>query len=209
MGRDVSLDDVDVVDLAPGLPFGVPVDTLLAAMTAIDAQMAQRQQTAIEAGLVLRMVGAIPETGRLRVSLEALPTTHPFARLDGTDSPSPVPSGAPPRSPSPKLPSKLTKLPHGAVRPTPGRSMFRSASPSPTAGRSMLGSTSPSPSSTNTWRVFALRASPGARRGARLGARWLAIVCTWPPRAQSGGTHGGYTKSSEPRALTRPCRGTS
>ena len=68
-----------------------------------------------------------------------------LARLDGTDSPSPVPSGAPPRSPSPKLPSKLTKLPQGAVRPTPGRSMFRSASPSPTAGRSMIGSASPSP----------------------------------------------------------------
>ena len=48
-----------------------------------------------------------------------------LARLDGTDSPSPVPSGAPPRSPSPKLPSKLTKLPHGAVRPTPGRSSTR------------------------------------------------------------------------------------
>lgn len=86
MGRDVSLDDVDVVDLAPGLPFGVPVDALLAAMTEIDAQMATRQKAAIDAGRVLRMVGAIPETGRLRVSLEALPMTHPFARLDGTDN---------------------------------------------------------------------------------------------------------------------------
>jgi aspartokinase/homoserine dehydrogenase 1 len=86
MGRAVSLDDVDVEDLAPGLAFGQPLEALLGGMTAVDVALAARQRAAHDEGKVLRMVGAVPEQGRLRVSLQALPATHPFSRLDGTDN---------------------------------------------------------------------------------------------------------------------------
>ncbi len=90
MGRAVSLDDVVIEDLAPGLPFGAPLEELLAGLAhpqpGVDAAMEKRlQQCALE-GRVLRMVGAVPEHGPPTVSLQALPTSHPFARLDGTDN---------------------------------------------------------------------------------------------------------------------------
>ncbi|MBM4283512.1 MAG: bifunctional aspartate kinase/homoserine dehydrogenase I, partial [Deltaproteobacteria bacterium] len=86
MGRDVSLEDVDVEDLAPGAPFGAPLDALLASLQGVDRAITARQQAAQSAGQVLRMVGVVPETGRPSVRLLALPLTHPFARLDGSDN---------------------------------------------------------------------------------------------------------------------------
>jgi aspartokinase/homoserine dehydrogenase 1 len=86
MGREISLEDVDVEDLAPGLPFGAPLEELLAALAPVDAKLAERQRRAIAEERVLRMVGVVPESGRARVSLEAVPLSHPFARLDGTDN---------------------------------------------------------------------------------------------------------------------------
>lgn len=87
MGKELSLDDIDVTDLAPGCPFGAPLETLIDALQAgVDDALAARQRAALAEGKVLRMVGRVPESGRASVSLEALPLTHPFARLDGADN---------------------------------------------------------------------------------------------------------------------------
>lgn len=86
MGKQLTLDDVEVEDLAPGLPFGAPLEELLAALAPVDTKIAERQRRAIAEKRVLRMVGVVPESGRPRVSLEAVPLDHPFARLDGTDN---------------------------------------------------------------------------------------------------------------------------
>jgi aspartokinase/homoserine dehydrogenase 1 len=86
MGRDVSLDDVDVEDLAPGCPFGAPLDDLLAQLADVDRAISARQEAARAAGQVLRMVGVVPETGRPSVQLQALALDHPFSRLDGSDN---------------------------------------------------------------------------------------------------------------------------
>jgi aspartokinase/homoserine dehydrogenase 1 len=86
MGREISLEDVDVEDLAPGSPFGASLEELLASMGEVDRVIAARLRTAHDAGRVLRMVGVVPEEGRPSVRLVDLPSSHPFARLDGSDN---------------------------------------------------------------------------------------------------------------------------
>jgi aspartokinase/homoserine dehydrogenase 1 len=86
MGRDVSLDDIDVEDLAPGCPFGAPLETLLESLSEVDRAIAAKQKDAQANAAVLRMVGVVPEAGRPSVRLMALPMSHPFARLDGSDN---------------------------------------------------------------------------------------------------------------------------
>lgn len=86
MGRSVRLEDVGVEDLAPGAPFGAPLDELVAALRPVDARLRELQEAARAKHEVLRFVGVIPEEGLPRVSLRALPMTHPFARLQGTDN---------------------------------------------------------------------------------------------------------------------------
>jgi aspartokinase/homoserine dehydrogenase 1 len=86
MGRDVQLDDVVIEDLAPGLPFGAPIEELVAGLATIDRALAARIKKARSEGTVLRYVGTIPEQGAPSVALRELPLTHPFARLSGTDN---------------------------------------------------------------------------------------------------------------------------
>jgi aspartokinase/homoserine dehydrogenase 1 len=86
MGRAVRLEDVAIEDLAPGAPFGAPLDELVAALRPVDARLREMLDAARARGEVLRYVGVIPEEGMPRVSLRALPATHPFARLQGTDN---------------------------------------------------------------------------------------------------------------------------
>jgi aspartokinase/homoserine dehydrogenase 1 len=86
LGRDVELADVVIEDLAPGLPFGAPLEELLRELVATDSHIAQRQRTAHDADCVLRYAGTIPETGPPRVELRAVPRTHAFASLVGTDN---------------------------------------------------------------------------------------------------------------------------
>ncbi len=86
MGRDVALEDIIIEDLAPGLPFGAPIDELVAGLGAVDARMASLLAQAREEGTVLRYVGTVPEFGAPSVSLKLLPPTHPFSRLTGTDN---------------------------------------------------------------------------------------------------------------------------
>jgi aspartokinase/homoserine dehydrogenase 1 len=86
MGRDVSLEDVVVEDLAPGLAFGLPIDELIRGLAAVDVKIATRQKEAQSKSCVLRYAGSIPESGPPRIELRALPLSHPFARLTGTDN---------------------------------------------------------------------------------------------------------------------------
>ncbi len=86
MGRDVQLEDVIVEDLAPGLPFGVPIDELVAGLKDVDARLLSMLKQAREQGSVLRYVGTVPEQGAPSVSLQVLPSSHPFSRLNGTDN---------------------------------------------------------------------------------------------------------------------------
>ena len=86
MGRSVALEDVVVEDLAPGAPFGAPLEELLARLGNVDARIRGLQLEARAQGSVLRYVGTIPESGAPSVSLRLLPMTHAFARLTGTDN---------------------------------------------------------------------------------------------------------------------------
>jgi aspartokinase/homoserine dehydrogenase 1 len=86
LGRDLELDDVVIDDLAPGVPFGLSLDELIHALTEADARVATMHAEAAARGEVLRYVGTIPEHGPPRVELRALPMSHPFARLSGTDN---------------------------------------------------------------------------------------------------------------------------
>jgi bifunctional aspartokinase / homoserine dehydrogenase 1 len=86
IGKEVALEDVEVEDLAPGVPLGAPLEVLLAALAPIDATLAERHRRALAEDRVLRFVGTLPEVGRPRVALEPVPRAHPFARLDGTDN---------------------------------------------------------------------------------------------------------------------------
>jgi aspartokinase/homoserine dehydrogenase 1 len=86
LGRDLELDDVVIDDLAPGVPFGLSLDELIHALTEADARVATMHAEAAARSEVLRYVGTIPEAGPPRVELRALPMSHPFARLSGTDN---------------------------------------------------------------------------------------------------------------------------
>ena len=86
MGRSVSLQDVVVEDLAPGAPFGAPIEELVQAMAPVDARLRALLTDAREKGAVLRYVGVVPELGPPAVSLKTLPLAHPFSRLTGTDN---------------------------------------------------------------------------------------------------------------------------
>jgi len=86
LGRDVALEDVVVDDLAPGVPFGLPLEALLEALRPADERVAALQREATARGEVLRYVGTIPEEGPPRVALRTLPMSHPFSRLAGTDN---------------------------------------------------------------------------------------------------------------------------
>ena len=86
MGRSVRLEDVTIEDLAPGAPFGAPLEDLVLALRPVDARLRELQEAARARGEVLRYVGVIPEEGMPKVAMRALPMTHPFARLQGTDN---------------------------------------------------------------------------------------------------------------------------
>jgi aspartokinase/homoserine dehydrogenase 1 len=86
LGRDVTLEDVVVDDLAPGVAFGLPLEALLEALRPADERVATLQREAAARGEVLRYVGTIPEEGPPQVALRTLPLSHPFARLTGTDN---------------------------------------------------------------------------------------------------------------------------
>ncbi|HEY1098258.1 MAG TPA: bifunctional aspartate kinase/homoserine dehydrogenase I [Myxococcota bacterium] len=86
MGRDVSLEDVVVEDLAPGLPFGAPIDELVAGLKGVDDKLAALVAQARAEGGSLRYVGTVPEVGAPSVALRLLPSSHPFSGLRGTDN---------------------------------------------------------------------------------------------------------------------------
>ncbi len=87
MGRDIELGDVRVESLVPASAAGAPsAEAFLDKLASGDGDMAARLATARAKGAVLRYVGVVEREGIARVSLEAYPETHPFARLGATDN---------------------------------------------------------------------------------------------------------------------------
>jgi aspartokinase/homoserine dehydrogenase 1 len=87
MGIEVELDAVNVESLVPREAADAKsADAFLDRLVAADAPMAARLAAATAEGAVLRYVGVVDRSGAARVSLAAYPSTHPFARIRGTDN---------------------------------------------------------------------------------------------------------------------------
>jgi bifunctional aspartokinase / homoserine dehydrogenase 1 len=84
-GREIDLEDVDLVGLVPDELRDAPPETFLARVGEIDAGLAARVAAARERGCVLRYVACVDADGA-RVGLVELPDSHAFAHLRPTDN---------------------------------------------------------------------------------------------------------------------------
>lgn len=86
MGLPLEVSDVELEGLVPAGLQGGSVDDFLAGLRAHDGRMAALWHEARLRGEVLRFVGSVERDGRARVGLRAVPVSHPFAGLTGTDN---------------------------------------------------------------------------------------------------------------------------
>lgn len=86
IGQRLELQDLDVESLVPAELSAGSIDEFLDALPAYDAAMRERWQAAADAGQVLRYVGRLSRDDGASVRLEALPSDHPFARMNLTDN---------------------------------------------------------------------------------------------------------------------------
>ncbi|MDT8449250.1 MAG: bifunctional aspartate kinase/homoserine dehydrogenase I [Wenzhouxiangellaceae bacterium] len=85
-GLDMSLSDVQIEGLMqPGAGEG-GVEAFLGSLEAMDADMAERVESAERDGCRLRYMGRLDAEGNARVGLEAVDADHPFAHLALTDN---------------------------------------------------------------------------------------------------------------------------
>ncbi|MDQ7028309.1 MAG: hypothetical protein Q9O62_00315 [Ardenticatenia bacterium] len=85
MGLDVELDQVEVESLVPPTPPEADTETVLDALTALDAPMAGRLHQAEVRGNTLRYVATVTPDG-LRVGLTEVPRHSPLGQLRGPDN---------------------------------------------------------------------------------------------------------------------------
>jgi aspartokinase/homoserine dehydrogenase 1 len=85
-GLSISLPDVDVESLVPEALATTDRDGFMGGLSALDAPMLQRLQTARDRGCVLRYVARLQDDGKARVALQELPADHAFAHLRLTDN---------------------------------------------------------------------------------------------------------------------------
>lgn len=86
IGLELELDQVKISSLIPeGLEQG-SIEHFLTGLEDHDEAMQRRFEQAKAADQVLRFVGKIDEQGQASVSLQALPSSHPFARIQLTDN---------------------------------------------------------------------------------------------------------------------------
>ncbi len=85
-GRELSLADVEIENLVPPELAELPVDALLSALSAMDADMDTRLEQARNQDCVLRHVAQLDRDGRASVGVRALPRSHAFAGLKLTDN---------------------------------------------------------------------------------------------------------------------------
>ncbi|MEM9056873.1 MAG: bifunctional aspartate kinase/homoserine dehydrogenase I, partial [Pseudomonadota bacterium] len=86
MGLAIELKDVHIQSLVPASLTGGPVDRYLERLHEQDAEMAEVARKAQDEGRVLRYIGRLGEDRSATVKLEALPASHPFARIKLTDN---------------------------------------------------------------------------------------------------------------------------
>jgi aspartokinase/homoserine dehydrogenase 1 len=86
LGLRLELDDIEVESLVPASLENKSIDEFLDELTAYDADMLKRYQTASSNGQVLRYVGSLDKNGKATVRLESLPAEHSFAHINLTDN---------------------------------------------------------------------------------------------------------------------------
>jgi aspartokinase/homoserine dehydrogenase 1 len=86
MGMPLEISDLKIESLVPTELAAGSVDEFLATLPAYDDAMAQRWQTAHDAGQILRYVGRLSNDGSATVRLEALPADHAFGHMNLTDN---------------------------------------------------------------------------------------------------------------------------
>jgi aspartokinase/homoserine dehydrogenase 1 len=85
-GFALGNDEVEVESLVPPALRGVDAATFLDRLGELDAPLAERHAKARARGHALRFLARLNQRGRARVGLVEVPSTHPAARLYGTDN---------------------------------------------------------------------------------------------------------------------------
>lgn len=85
-GWPLSLDEVEVENLVPPALRELPLAEFLQRLDGFDAPMAERLAAAKAEGRQLRYLAEVDASGRARVSLRAVESTHPAASAQGTDN---------------------------------------------------------------------------------------------------------------------------
>jgi aspartokinase/homoserine dehydrogenase 1 len=85
-GFALGVEEVDVQSLVPETLRAIDSEAFLARLEELDAPLAQLHADAKTRGNVLRFLARLNQRGRARVGLVEVPSTHPAARLYGTDN---------------------------------------------------------------------------------------------------------------------------
>lgn len=85
-GHPIDTTDVEVESLVPTGLREVATDEFLARVEELDAVLEQRRADAAQRGQLLRFLARLDEHGHARVGLTEVASTHPAARLAGTDN---------------------------------------------------------------------------------------------------------------------------
>ena len=85
-GQHLETSGVHVESLVPSLLAKVTADEFMTRLKELDAPIAERFAAARAKNQILRFVASLGQEGNARVGLEALPATHAFASVSGTDN---------------------------------------------------------------------------------------------------------------------------
>lgn len=85
-GFALGADEVQVENLVPETLRALDLEAFLARLAELDAPLAARHAAAASRGCVLRFLARLNQRGQARVGLAEVPSTHPAARLYGTDN---------------------------------------------------------------------------------------------------------------------------
>ncbi|MGZ3749109.1 MAG: bifunctional aspartate kinase/homoserine dehydrogenase I, partial [Pseudobdellovibrionaceae bacterium] len=85
-GLNLEVGEVEVQGLVPAAMAKIPVEEFMSRLPELDALMNEKMKKAQTEKQILRFVATLTKEGRARVGLEALPETHVFSRVSGTDN---------------------------------------------------------------------------------------------------------------------------
>lgn len=86
LGHAVSLDDVKIYDLIPPALKNCSLEQFLQELSLYDHLLAKRFANTREDQQCLHYVGCINQDGSLTIDMQLFDSSHPFARLEGTDN---------------------------------------------------------------------------------------------------------------------------